>query len=899
MRFAFHAAMAASLAFFTVGCGDDDGGGDEDAGPGDSGPMPDTGPAPDVGPPADTGPVPDATVDAGPPAMPRTLPTNGSAIAINPAGDLLVAANRTANVVSFFTIDSAASPPALTRTATLAVPDGEPWAAIWSNEGDIAYVVLRRSQEVLKIIDTRGTPTISVLRARTGSEPTGLAISPTGATLYVPSWVDGTVAEISTADMSVARTVDLNPALVATGALGTVTSRPALAHPRAIVVTNDGDADDADETVYVTEFFAQARPSAEVPADDSGFDVARQGLVYRYAAGSGEVGAAISIQPVADTGFVDSNMATTGCFPNQLYAAAIRGRKLYVSAVCASPRGPTGPIVDSATGMVTNAANFKTEVHTGVFVVDTVTNAELPAEGVLLPAAFQALYDREMRMDTGAARRIPLIALDLAFHPTGALYLPGYGSDALFRAQWNDDGTFAGVGSTLNDFVDLGTAPSGAGRLPIGLALGNGGTHAFVLNESTRNVSIVDLSSQSVVGVAAAADMPEAGTPEERINQGRRFFVTGLGRWSLRGQAWNSCETCHGDGLTDNVTWFFGRGPRQSTSLDGSFSPDGAEQRLFNWTAIFDETHDFELNTRGNSGGVGAIVHATSMPPVAADRIIFDGTTAPPGARSTSTVQAGLTGSTRSLMPGGATSPMSVLDDWELIEDYVRSIRAPRAATNLVAADVDGGRAVFNVANCAGCHGTPMWTISRVFYTPNETNNGSMLGRLITSPYVAPSAFPRAVNPPTDNVTRSATLRTSPFNAGNDQINCILRAVGTFPAMLDMMQTGVVPAGAPRVREVRTNMTAAAQGATGYNPPSLFGMTAGAPYFHAGNARTLEEVFSPTFAGHHTAFSATFTATGAEIRQLVAFLSSIDEETPPIAVPATLGFDPELCPDTF
>ncbi len=104
------------------------------------------------------------------------------------------------------------------------------------------------------------------------------------------------------------------------------------------------------------------------------------------------------------------------------------------------------------------------------------------------------------------------------------------------------------------------------------------------------------------------------------------------GRWSLNGQGWNSCESCHPDGQTDNVTWYFARGPRQTTSLDGTFDGQG-NQRILNWTGIFDEVHDFELNTRGNSGGVGAIVHRTndgSTPPrvTTSDRIVFDGTAA-------------------------------------------------------------------------------------------------------------------------------------------------------------------------------------------------------------------------------------------------------------------------------
>ena len=82
----------------------------------------------------------------------------------------------------------------------------------------------------------------------------------------------------------------------------------------------------------------------------------------------------------------------------------------------------------------------------------------------------------------------------------------------------------------------------------------------------------------------------------------------------------------------------------------------------------------------------------------------------------------------------------------------------------------------------------------------------------------------------------------------------------------------------------------AAMGVTGFNPPSLVGMGTGAPFFHAGNARTLEEVFDNLFRAHHQTLAANFldptdTMRPAQIRQLVAFLVSIDDDTMPVAFP--------------
>jgi len=413
----------------------------------------------------------------------------------------------------------------------------------------------------------------------------------------------------------------------------------------------------------------------------------------------------------------------------------------------------------------------------------------------------------------------------------------------------------------------------------------------------------VQLSTQTSISATASADAPAAGR-ETLANDGQRFFVTGLGRWSLRGQGWNSCEACHGDGLTDTVTWYFARGPRQSISLDGTFdSVDPTQQRLLNWSAIFDEVHDFENNTRGNSGGVGAVVSTVSMPPAASDRIIFDGSTLQTGQVASTHLDNGLNGSVSTeLMPSGTDTVHSAIADWDHVTQYIQSIRSPRAPIGLTSTLVDAGRVLFRDNNCAACHGTTMWTTSRRFWTPGETLNAPA-GSLRTVSYTAPAAFPMGLNPPSAGAGRTATLRfpAGPTAGANDQIQCVLRAVGTFPGT---GTAGVLPTSTTTVlHEVRPDMTTTAQGASGFNPPSLLDSVGSAPYFHGGNARTLEEVFDHAFSAHYTALSANFldTDTPAQradhIQQIVAFLSSIDEST--ATVDHVLTYDPHLCPATL
>jgi hypothetical protein len=127
------------------------------------------------------------------------------------------------------------------------------------------------------------------------------------------------------------------------------------------------------------------------------------------------------------------------------------------------------------------------------------------------------------------------------------------------------------------------------------------------------------------------------------------------------------------------------------------------------------------------------------------------------------------------------------------------------------------------------------------------------------------------------------------FDSGNaaalDQIQCVLRPVGTF----GVAETGV------GIAEKRINMTATAQGnevdGKGYNPPSLLNLQAGGPFLHAGNARTLESLLSDTFKSHHQALAINFLDPSdmmapAQRDQLVQFLLSIDGDQTVVQIPS-------------
>jgi hypothetical protein len=162
---------------------------------------------------------------------------------------------------------------------------------------------------------------------------------------------------------------------------------------------------------------------------------------------------------------------------------------------------------------------------------------------------------------------------------------------------------------------------------------------------------------------------------------------------------WGSCASCHPFGLTDNVVWIFAAGPRrtipQHTDFDLS-DPLRRTQRALNWSAIFDEEEDFELNIRGVSGGLGLLV--------AADGVTQDN----PVVGLTPTANA----NRRQLKVRGVNA-------WDAIKAFIRfGIRAPISPIDKNESDVRLGEAIFRQANCQSCHGGPQWTSARIRFTP-------------------------------------------------------------------------------------------------------------------------------------------------------------------------------------
>jgi YVTN family beta-propeller protein len=719
-------------------------------------------------------------------------PSRGSSIAVNEAGNTIAVANKATDDVTLF--DRAT----LTERARVQVGD-EPVSLVFAADNRTLYVVNRHDQTVSVITgaDGAGAAVASTI-AGVGSEPSHAALSPNGGTLYVSSWVDGTLALVDTASGAVSR-LDLG------------------GNPHAVCVTNDLDADDADETIYVTDFYSRPRAGIKEAVDGS-----RDGRVFAVSAGSQAV-ASIALAPI-EIKNTDVLADGTSAFANQLYSCALNGNHLYVTAVGASPQS-------SAMG----DTNFHQNLHGLVYAVDLASGA---VDGNRT-ASLSELVTRE----EGTRRFVPVPA-DIAFVAgTDFGYIASLASNSVLRVDFGRVPPLAGVPGI--NFLETHFSPTGIAIVD---------SEAYVYNEVGRSISHIDLSNQQTLA-AEVPSAPQPGSPlEQEILTGQRFFNTGLARWSTA--SWVGCVGCHPMGTTDNVTWSFPAGPRQTVDTAATFDASGDIQRILNWTAIFDEVHDFELNTRTVAGGVGAIVSDPALDN--ASRIDFVGPGGIPDPLNGFNV-----GSVK-----GVNDAEGVLPDWDEINEYVRSIRAPRGKT-VTSGDPVAGRAIFQDAGCANCHGGKLWTLSELYFTPRL--DGDLRDVTFAAEGVTSIGNVRADQTVLDDLDFDTPIIGNDANGAPQRHLCVVRSVGTFDA------DGPEGRGADEVRQNGP----AAQGVDGFNVPSLLNVGTGAPYLHNGAAESLEQLLDPQgqFTAHLQAGDFVFAPSAQQVADLIAFLQTIDDTT--------------------
>lgn len=794
----------------------------------------------------------DATVDPpDPDAVFSKRVSRSSTIALSEDGTRVAMVNPDDDSLSIFQTSDHA------RTAKVQTGDVPSAVAIAPNS-KTAYVANRGSGTVSRIANIDGgTPAVDAT-ADVGAEPVALALSPSGNKLFVAELAESRVSVIDTKTMAVVGSI-------------------AIDRPRALLVTNNKDTSDDDETLAVTQFFGVPIPGKE--AKDDG----RTGYVRLYSLADLTSTKAITLAPI-DSGFPKGGVAGAPNIltsANQLAAIATAQGRLYITSVSASPEPPL---------------RFDNNVFPVVHVADLASATEVrDASGTTNLA--RKIVDANPAPTATNPRFIPgeLNGIDFV-EDSNVAYTVGGAGDVMVRVTFG--AASVDVGSTQNKQIDLaGNDTIGKCQNPSGLVVDTVGQRAYVNCWVTRRLAVVDLAAQSMTQTFEASPGPADGA-QASAQRGKRFYFTGRGRWSNAGgngakggEGWSSCGSCHPDGLTDNITWVFAAGPRQTTSQDGSFShgPGAQKQRIFNWTAIFDEHHDFERNTRDVSGGLGAITTADTL----ADCNKLDKerqVDIKPGG----TPIGGLAKPFKEL----ADDPVAALcghKDWDDIDNFVKTIQPVKAIRTADAAAVERGRAVFVEGACAKCHGGAGWTVSRRGFTPSgPTNDG-----LALTDFARPAFFPstwmydnagaaRKFFSAQPALSADATGPEEPAPIAIAQVACVTRNVGTFGLPGDSVGTNAL-----ELRPVAGQPPGRAQGRAGYNVPSLYGLSLGAPYLHHGQAPTLRDLFTDQRWQFHTnAGNANFSvilAQPGKLDDLTVFLRSLDASAPEIGVPTDPG----------
>jgi YVTN family beta-propeller protein len=593
------------------------------------------------------------------PAAPATMtrfagPTSSQPLALTGDGSFLAAVNPDSNTVSFFDLRDDRNRK-LMEIAVQTEPNG---VAIMP-DGSRTFVAntVSGTISILKASLPNGVISKNAQVVKVGTEPYSVVLTPNGKYLYVANARSNNISVIDTVACSVVKTIPLT-----------------VPEPRGLAISNDGDEDDRDETLYVTHFL-----SLPIEKRNGGSGDAKEAFVSVISTATNSVTNLTKIHAISDSGFpAPPARFATGAYPNQLQNIAIKGGYAFLPNTCASPDGPV---------------RFDMNTHSCLSVLNRATNED---------AHRTINMHRVVASQRNPSRLFVANPWAIATkYGANEAYVASAGSNILVKLSLNPE---TGEAAVLSDPLDPAKVLQiSTGRNPRGIVVNPTDSRAYVMNYVSRDISVIKLDSrrESVLTTIQSTALPAPGSDDEKIHAGKELYFTSVGVFDpapgrtlpvsgrMSNNGWSSCGTCHPFGLSDNVTWILPSGPKrplpQNTGSVGSDLPEA-----------------FEMHLRKMSGGQGAIVREDGLTPE--DQALATG---------------------RQLKMRG-------FDAWDAIQAYQQSgIRTPISPVPDTDPDVLDGRALFISANCQSCHGTARWTTGRAKF-PTGGSDGrvppSLLG---------------------------------------------------------------------------------------------------------------------------------------------------------------------------
>ena len=796
-------------------------------------------------------------------------PTHSSPIALSLNNRLLWSVNPADDSVSVFRTDSNV------RLAKITVGD-EPQSIALNADNTLAFVANAAggSVTVIRINDPAwGTFSAAVDTAwgqaghiPTGAEPYNIVISPDGRRIFVANSSQDTITVINTATRAIIGHVDLR------NSLANDPDRSRHFQPRGLAVTDDSTK------LYVTRFFSFTKLGGR-QADDLG----REGLVAVLDINTASTSIAdyvvARVVPLAPqiTGFKFPGLTNdTAAFPNQLQSIVLRGNQAYLPNIAASPSGPL---------------RFNLDTHAFVSVIDGVTGNSPTDAGT---NKFLNLHLGARTPEAGKIRLFFANPWAIGFTTqsgVGNAYVVSAASDLLVKLNVDAAGKLSFTGTTTSTrYIDLNnpnvpnTDGANAGKNPIGIAINSDGARAYVANFVSHNVSVVDLAADNVIATMPSSGLPAPGSQGETNLVGAEMFFSSRGNFDLipgtnslrdrlSSEGWQSCSSCHFKGLTDAVVWQFGAGPRKSVPLNSTWNPHNRDQqRVLNYSAIFDEVEDFEANIR-NVSGPGPLAGGALDP----NHGLLIGDTgdlnvAPSVVNAFARANANRAQVTVTL-PGSVNKvpALTALREW--VRFAVRTPNAPLPGTwgggGPSAVDIAEGRKHFLAAGCAQCHQGGNWTISlKDFTSPpagaeifTERNPANFILNPIGAQYL--NRFLRDMG----------SFNIGVAGAGNDLGSNVGGAEFTTQPVVAGVQQ-------PAPDALGRDYNADGKG-IGFNVPSLQGIYNSPPFLHNGAAESIAAVVADVKHRTDNGRIPDVVTNAAQLSQLVRFVESIALDTVP------------------
>ena len=363
----------------------------------------------------------------------------------------------------------------------------------------------------------------------------------------------------------------------------------------------------------------------------------------------------------------------------------------------------------------------------------------------------------------------------------------------------------------------------------------------------------------------------------------------------LSSEGWQSCASCHFKGLTDGVVWQFARRPAQVGAAERDLQPEATatDQRVLNYSAIFDEVEDFEAEHPQRLGPRPARRRARLRdppPPPAPPTSTLDpnhglligdnGDSTRRPARSTPSPMPNADRQQVTVtLPGSTTAvpALTAMREWVRAPCARRTARWPQPTVQSGALAVDDQRRAARSsiqAGCASCHGG----VELDDQQPQDFTLAARRDRRSSPSATPPPIFGNPVGQPVSQRASCATSArsTSACPAGQpDRHQHRRRREGHAPRCVNGR-------GCSRRRTRSASTTTATARASASTSPSLLGIHACRPTTTTAPARRFACVLSN--ARHRTANNTRpdVLANPADQAAVVAFLESIDVKTPPV-----------------